>query len=131
MREERKNNYEDEEDCCFILGNRYDPCLSATAFAQTAAPTTPDADNATITIANASKGETYTIYQLFNATVTGTADGSIAYQLMEGKSAEDTGLLEYFNVDASGNVTAKESTNEAVLKSDEFKAWRHLTVLLW
>ena len=97
--------------------------LSATAFAQTAAPTTPDADNATITIANASKGETYTIYQLFNATVTGNADGSIAYQLMEGKSAEDTGLLEYFNVDASGNVTAKESTNEAVLKSDEFKAW--------
>lgn len=90
---------------------------------QTAAPTTPDADNATITIANASKGETYTIYQLFNATVTGTVDGSIAYQLMEGKSAEDTGLLEYFNVDASGNVTAKESTNEAVLKSDEFKAW--------
>ena len=74
-------------------------------------------DSATITIANASKGETYTIYQLFNATVTGNADGSIAYQLMEGKSAEDTGLLEYFNVDASGNVTAKESTNEAVLKS--------------
>lgn len=97
--------------------------LSATAFAQTAAPTTPDADNATITIANASKGETYTIYQLFNATVTGNADGSIAYQLMEGKSAEDAGLLEYFDVDASGNVTAKESTNEAVLKSDEFKAW--------
>ena len=68
--------------------------LSATAFAQTAAPTTPDADNATITIANASKGETYTIYQLFNATVTGNADGSIAYQLMEGKSAEDTGIHE-------------------------------------
>lgn len=105
--------------------------LSATAFAQTAAPTTPDADNATITIANASKGETYTIYQLFNATVTGTADGSIAYQLMEGKSAEDTGLLEYFNVDASGNVTARNPRTKQFLRVMSSRHGRHLTVLLW
>ena len=97
--------------------------LSATAFAQTAAPATTDADNAKITIANAAKGETYTIYQLFDATVTGDANGSIAYQLMAGKSADDAGLLTYFDVDASGNVTAKASTTEDTLKSDAFKTW--------
>ena len=35
--------------------------------------------SATITISNAAKGETYSIYKLFDATVTGTKDGSIAY----------------------------------------------------
>ena len=34
---------------------------------------------ATITINNAAKGETYNVYKLFGATVTGTEGGSIAY----------------------------------------------------
>ena len=33
---------------------------------------------ASITISNAAKGETYTIYKLFDATVTGEENGSIA-----------------------------------------------------
>lgn len=51
--------------------------MSITAFAQTVALDTPDEDNATITINNAAKGETYSIYKLFDATVNGD---KIAYQ---------------------------------------------------
>ena len=52
--------------------------MSTMVFAQSAAPTTPDADNASITINNPAKGESYTLYKLFDATVDGA--GKIAYQ---------------------------------------------------
>lgn len=73
--------------------------LATTAFAQdvgTAAPRT-----GTITISNAAKGETYAIYKLFDASVTGTEGGSIAYT---GEIPET--LKTYFTKDASGNITA-------------------------
>ena len=56
--------------------------MSITAFAQTAALNPADKDNATITINNAAKGETYYIYKLFDATV--GEDGQIAYQCLHG-----------------------------------------------
>ena len=67
------------------------------------------ADNtATITINNASKGETYAVYKLFSASVTGTEDGSIAYT----GDIPDS-LATYFTKDASGNVTATAAAKDA------------------
>ena len=48
--------------------------LATVAMATDAKPTT-----ATITVTNAAKGETYTIYKLFDASVSGAEDGSISY----------------------------------------------------
>ena len=53
--------------------------MSLPAFAQTASPTTTDADNASITINNPAKGETYSLYKLFDATVSSEST-NIAYQ---------------------------------------------------
>jgi len=77
--------------------------LAITANAQEASPNPKDTDNASITVSNASKGETYAAYKLFDATVTGTKDGSIAYQA----TAIPEGLGDYFEVDAKGNVLVK------------------------
>lgn len=56
---------------------------------------------ASITISNAAKGETYTIYKLFDATVTGATDGgSIAYT-----GDIPTGLTDYFTEDSAGNIS--------------------------
>lgn len=58
--------------------------------------------NATISISNAARGETYKIYKLFDATVTGTEGGSIAYT-----GEIPTTLSAYFaKDDVSGNITA-------------------------
>ena len=55
--------------------------MATTAFAQEATPSgASESDNASITISNASKGETYKVYKLFDATVTGKDGGSIAYK---------------------------------------------------
>ncbi len=61
--------------------------------------------NATITIENASKGETYTVVKLFDATVTGKEDGSIAYT---GTIPDE--LSAYFQADTAGNISAVETT---------------------
>jgi len=53
--------------------------LATTAFAQTATPATSDTDGASITISNASKGETYSVYKLFDADIQGGVDGPIYY----------------------------------------------------
>ena len=76
--------------------------LGVTAMAQTV-PTgaTKDTTKATITITNAAKGETYKIAKLFDATVTGKTDGSIAYT---GTIPET--LSDYFTKDSAGNVKA-------------------------
>ena len=60
--------------------------------------------SASITISNAAKGETYTIYKLFDATVTGTAGGSIAYT---GTIPES--LNAYFTKDSAGNISATDA----------------------
>lgn len=59
---------------------------------------------AQITVANASKGETYKIYKLFAASVTGEENGPIAYT---GKVPEE--LLSFFQADTAGNVRATEA----------------------
>ena len=52
----------------------------ANAFAQTESYSGEDGDGAKISIDNAAMGETYSVVKLFDATVTGEAGGSIAYQ---------------------------------------------------
>lgn len=73
--------------------------MGVTAFAQTKALEPADADNASITINNPAKGETYQIYKLFDATVAGD---KIAYQSAE---AIPESLTEFFEKDSSNNVT--------------------------
>lgn len=84
------------------------------------------ADGASITINNSAKGETYKVYKLFDATVTGTEGGSIAYQ---GTIPED--LTAYFTKNAkTGEITAteaaKDTTNKEVASTaliDALKEW--------
>ena len=76
--------------------------MAAPSFAQTVTGTS--ADGASIVIKNASKGVTYSVYKLFDATVTGTADGSIAYQ---GDIPEE--LAQYFTKDSAGNILPTEA----------------------
>lgn len=73
----------------------------------------------TITISNASQGQTYKAYKLFDATV--TADGSgISYKLPTGKTADNFGGSQWFDVDTKGNITAK---TDADLTSEDFRTW--------
>ncbi|MFZ2953063.1 MAG: SpaH/EbpB family LPXTG-anchored major pilin, partial [Streptococcus suis] len=71
----------------------------------------------TITILNASQTQTYTVYKLFEATV--TADGTgISYKVPTGKTLPADNP--YFAVDSKGNVTAKEG---ATVSSEAFATW--------
>ncbi len=70
---------------------------------------------ATITIENASKGETYKIYRLFEAKVTGTDGGSIAYT---GTIPE--GLENYFE-NKAGNIYAKDAAKDGENMSEGLK----------
>ena len=77
--------------------------MGITAFAQKVTPETTDDDNATITINNPARGEEYTIYKLFDATV--SADGEqIAYQ-----GTVPEGLEDFFEADDNGYIHAKDS----------------------
>lgn len=92
--------------------------LAVTAFAQDVPGT---AGNGSITISNAAKGETYTIYKLFDATV--NADGSsIAYT---GKIPES--LNTYFTADKNGYISATKAAKDGDHMSAELqkalKAW--------
>lgn len=79
--------------------------LGLPTFAQDAAYSGDKAGSATITITNASKGETYKIYKLFDATVTGNDKGSIAYT-----GTVPTELSAYFEAnEKSGNITVKDA----------------------
>lgn len=71
-----------------------------------------------ITINNASQGQTYTIYKLFDATVDG--NGAIAYTVPAGKTFAGN---DYFTVDASGNVLAKEGVTNDTAKTADFQKW--------
>lgn len=73
----------------------------------------------TITISNASQGDTYTIYKLFDATVTEDGTG-ISYKLPKGKTSTNFGGSQWFEVDTKGNITAKSNAD---LTSEEFKTW--------
>lgn len=85
--------------------------MSISVFAQTAALDPADADNASITINNPSKNETYKVYKVFDATVTGTADGSISYQ-----GEIPSSLTDYFEpIGTTGYVKLKDGANETDL----------------
>jgi len=71
--------------------------LATTAFAQTVGTATEGTGS--ITISNASRGETYGYIKIFDASVTGTKDGSIAYT---GTIPDD--LKSVFTEDAAGNI---------------------------
>ena len=68
------------------------------AFAQTEG--TAAEGKGSITVSNASNGETYKVYKIFDATVTGTAGGAIAY-----KGTIPSGLTDYFTADSAGNIS--------------------------
>ncbi len=87
--------------------------MSTAVFAQSASPTTADADNASITVNNPAKGETYTLYKLFDATVDG--EGKIAYQGTIPESLTD--YFEYINAaDGTSNyVKLKDGADESAL----------------
>ena len=92
--------------------------LAVTAFAQDVPGTS---GNGSITISNAAKGETYTIYKLFDATV--SEDGkSIAYT---GTVPES--LNTYFTADTNGYISATGAAKEGENMSDglktALKAW--------
>ena len=88
--------------------------LATTAFAQDVQGSSGAAGS--ITISNAAKGETYTIYKLFDATV--SEDGkSIAYT---GDIPES--LSAYFSKDTSGNISATPAAKSEDNMSDELKA---------
>ncbi|AND78649.1 SpaH/EbpB family LPXTG-anchored major pilin [Streptococcus pantholopis] len=74
------------------------------------------ADNTTgsITISNASAGQEYSVYKLFDATY--SADG-ISYKVPSGKTFTGN---EWFDVDSSGNVLAKEGAD---VSTEAFKTW--------
>lgn len=83
--------------------------MTMTAFAQTEALEPADSDNASITIKNPAKGETYSLHKLFDATV--SEDGvNIAYQIAGG--TVPSGLDAYFTADANGYVSPADAIVE-------------------
>ena len=70
-----------------------------------------------ITIRNASQSQTYTVYKLFDATVTEDGTG-ISYKVPTGNTLPADNP--YFAVDSKGNVTAKEG---ATVSSEAFATW--------
>ena len=64
-----------------------------------------------ITISNAAKGETYTIYKLFDATV--ADNGSIAYT-----GSVPDGLTDYFTADDNGYISATDAAWKDAAKTE-------------
>ena len=88
--------------------------LATTAFAQDVG--TEATGKGTITISNAAKGETYSVYKLFDATVSS-----------DGKAINYTGdiptaLSTYFTADSAGNITATDAAKDGKNMSDNLKA---------
>ena len=73
--------------------------MCVTAYADEPAGT----NTGTITVNNASKGETYTLVKLFDATYNKT-NNAIVYKLVDGESAVPTGLENYFGLAPQGGV---------------------------
>ena len=88
--------------------------LATTAFAQE--EEVPGAGKGSITISNATIGETYTIYKLFDATV--NADGtSIAYY-----GEIPASLKTYFTADDNGYISATKAAKDGENMSEGLKA---------
>ena len=71
-----------------------------------------------ITIRNASQSQTYTVYKLFDATVTTVNGIGISYKVPTGKTLPANNP--YFAVDSKGNVTAKTNAD---VTTPEFATW--------
>jgi LPXTG-motif cell wall-anchored protein len=87
--------------------------MTITAFAQEV--DSQEGGTATITIENASKGETYAVYKLFDATVTGEepvteTDGTVTYGSIAYTGTIPDSLKDYFAADTAGNISAKYDT---------------------
>ena len=85
-----------------------------------------DAAKRSITIENANKGQTYTLYKIFDATTSkdrqdGTKTEGITYTLPEGKMLDKTGET-WFTASKDGYITAKDAATEGI-KTDSFKEW--------
>lgn len=93
--------------------------LATTAFAQDV--TVPGTGRGSITISNATIGETYTIYRLFDATVS-KDDSSIAYY-----GTVPEGLTDYFTADKNDYISATPAAKDGNHMSAELqtalKAW--------
>ena len=98
--------------------------LATTAFAQE--QTVPGTGKGSITISNAAKGETYTIYKLFDATVSADKT-SIAYT-----GTVPGSLSDYFTADANGYISATEAAKNGESMSDglrnALKAWTETAI---
>ena len=78
------------------------------------------------------KGQTYKLYQIFDATTKLKDDGSldaISYRLLDGKNdlkatvdGNEVDGAKWFDV-TNGNVSGKSTLTETVLKSNDFRAW--------
>lgn len=95
--------------------------MAIPAFAQTVAYNGEDKADGKITITNASKGVTYKVYKLFDATVDSTNTDNVAYTL-EGNIP--TGLTDYFTKDNAPYAdsviikdAAKDATNSTKLSA--------------
>lgn len=80
--------------------------LSSTAWAANEGGVTTSADTGTITVNNATNGETYTLYKVFDATTIADREDNEA-----GIAYTSTWLTtgnEWFDVDSAGNITIKE-----------------------
>jgi fimbrial isopeptide formation D2 family protein/LPXTG-motif cell wall-anchored protein len=84
--------------------------MAGAAWAQTVG--TAATDKGSITITNASKGETYKVTKIFDATVTGTTGGAIAYTGTIPEGLED--FFEYTD-EAHSNVVLKKNADESAL----------------
>ena len=89
--------------------------LATTAFA-TGTGTTPTTGNGSITISNAAKGETYTIYKLFDATVSADKT-SIAYI-----GQIPASLNTYFTADDNGYISATEYAKDGDKMSEGLRS---------
>lgn len=88
---------------------------TVSAFAQDVPATEETSKVGTITINNAAKGETYTIYKLFDATINTTND-TIAYT-----GTVPSGLEDYFERDAYGFITPTSAAKNGENMSDDLK----------
>ena len=86
--------------------------MSTSVFAQTS---TVGSGDGSITITNAAQGKDYSIYKLFDATV---SEAGISYKVPAGKTIADDN--KWFSVDTAGNVLAKEGAD---ISTDDFKTW--------
>ena len=77
--------------------------LSTMAFAQDVGGT-QTSGKGQIVISNASKGETYKVIKVFDASVTGTENGSVRYT-----GEIPTTLTSYFTADTAGNISATKA----------------------